>query len=87
MDSSTDVANLLTGLNIDEYFTRTDSNNNVSTQLSDTLGTTIGWVGSGQSIAASYTYQPFEATTVGCAPNGSSHEFTARKNDGTALYF
>jgi RHS repeat-associated protein len=87
MDSSTGLANLLTGLNIDEYFTRTDSNNNVSTQLTDALGSTIGWVGSGQSIATSYTYQPFGATTVGGTPNGSSHEFTGRENDGTGLYF
>ena len=38
MDSSTGVANLLTGLNINDYFTRTNSNNDVSTQLSDALG-------------------------------------------------
>jgi len=81
------VANLLTGLRIDEYFTRKDSSNNVSTFLQDTLGSTVGLVGSAQSIATSYTYQPFGATTVGGAANGSSYEFTGREADGTGLYF
>ena len=80
-------ANLLTGLNIDEFFTRTDSSNSVSTLLTDALGSTIGLVGSSQSIATSYTYQPFGATAVGGAANGSSYEFTGRENDATGLYF
>lgn len=81
------VANLLTGLHIDEFFTRKDSSNNVSTLLTDALGSTIGLVGSGQSIATSYTYQPFGATTIGGTANASSYEFTGRENDGTGLYF
>ncbi len=80
-------ANLLTGLRVDEFFTRTDSGNNVSTLLQDALGSTIGIVGSGQSIVTSYTYQPFGATTVGGAANGSTYEFTGRENDGANLYF
>ncbi len=81
------VASLVTGLRIDEYFTRTDSSNNVSTLLQDTLGSTIGLVGSAQSIATSYTYQPFGATTISGVANGSSYEFTGRENDSTGLYF
>ncbi|MGB8414565.1 MAG: RHS repeat-associated core domain-containing protein [Candidatus Binatus sp.] len=80
-------ANLFTGRRLDEYFTRTDSSDNVSTLLTDALGSTIGLVGSGQSIATSYTYQPFGATTVGGAANGSSYQFTGREDDGTGLYF
>ncbi len=80
-------ANLLTGLRIDEYFQRTDSSNNVSTLLTDALGSTIGLVGSGQNIATSYTYQPFGATTAAGAANGNSYQFTGRENDGTGLYF
>lgn len=63
-NSSTGVANLLIGLRIDEYFTRKDSSNNVSTLLQDAIGSTIGLVGSAQPIAKSYTYQPFGATTI-----------------------
>src|SRR5208283_3528407 len=80
-------ANLLTGGRFDEYFTRTDSSNNVSTLLQDALGSIIGLVGSGQSIATSYTYQPFGATTVGGAANGNSYQFTGRENDSTGLYY
>ncbi|MBF6560626.1 MAG: hypothetical protein IVW56_10065 [Candidatus Binataceae bacterium] len=48
------VANLMTGLDIDEYFTRTDTA--TSTFLSDALGSTVGLVGAGGTIATSYTY-------------------------------
>jgi RHS repeat-associated protein len=81
------VANLLTGLRIDENFTRTDSSGNVSTFVTDALGSTVGLVGSAGSIATNYTYQPFGATTAGGAANGNSYEFTGRENDGAGLYF
>jgi len=77
--------NLLTGRR-DEYFARTDSGNNVSTFVQDALGSTIGLVGSGQSIGTSYTYEPFGATTSAGAANGNSYQFTGRENDGTSLY-
>jgi hypothetical protein len=44
--SPTVNANLLTGLRIDEYFTRTDSSGNVSSFVRDALGSTVGLVGS-----------------------------------------
>src|SRR6266851_4781401 len=82
------VANLLTGLRIDEYFTRTDISTGVtSTLLADALGSTIGLVGSGGTIATNYTYQPFGATTAGGAGNTNTYQFTGRENDGTSLYF
>jgi RHS repeat-associated protein len=81
------VANLMTGLKIDEYFTRTDSGGNVSTFLGDPLGSTVGLVNSAGSIATSYTYQPFGAITVGGSANGNSYEFAGRENDTTGLYF
>src|SRR5208337_2749122 len=55
--------------------------------LQDALGSTIGLVGSAQTMATSYTYQPFGATTVDGAANGNSYQFTGRENDGTELYF
>lgn len=83
-DSSV-LANMLTGLRIDEYFARTDSSNNQSTFLSDSLGSTIGLVGS--SGMAGYTYEPFGATSVGGTPSSNSYQFTGRENDGTSLYY
>ena len=47
------------GLRVDEYFTRTDTT--TSTFLTDALGSTIGLVNTGWSIATNYTYQPFGA--------------------------
>src|SRR5216684_223684 len=80
------TANLLTGLRIDEYFTRTDTA--TSTFLADALGSTIGLVTSNNGpISTNYTYQPFGATTVGGSANGNSYQFTGRENDGTGLYF
>jgi len=83
------VANLLTGLGIDEYFTRTDTSTGVtSTFLGDALGSTIGLVASNNGpIATNYTYQPFGSTTIGGSANGNSYQFTSRENDGTGLYF
>jgi RHS repeat-associated protein len=83
------IANLLTGLGIDEYLTRTDISTGVtSTLLTDALGSTIGLITSNNGpIATNYTYQPFGATTIGGSANGNSYEFTGRENDGTGLYF
>lgn len=64
-------ANLLNGLRIDEYFAATDASGNVSALLHDALGSTIGLVGSAQTLATSYIYQPFGATTRGGAANGN----------------
>ncbi len=80
------VANLLTGLGIDERFTRTDASGAMSF-LTDALGSTIGLVNAGGSIATSYTYDPFGATTVGGSANANPYQFTGRENDGTGLYF
>jgi len=70
------VANLMTGLRIDEYFTLTASGA-TSTFLSDALGSTIGLVSANNGpIATNYTYQPFGATTVNGSANSNSFEFT-----------
>ena len=78
------TASILTGLSIDEYFSRTDSSGTVSF-LTDALGSTIG-LSSGGSIGTSYTYQPFGATTV-AGSNANPYQFSGRENDGTGLYF
>src|ERR1700691_2296542 len=59
----------------------------VNPELTEALGSTIGLVGSGQSLATSYTYEPFGATNVVGATNANSYEFTGRENDTTGLYF
>jgi RHS repeat-associated protein len=80
-------ANLLTGLRTDEYFARNDSSSNLSTLLTDLLGSTIGLVGSAQNIGTSYSNDPFGGTTITGASDENSFQFTGRENDGTGLYF
>jgi hypothetical protein len=73
------VANLLTALRIDEYFSRTDSAGNVSSFLADALGSTVGLVGSGGTVATGYTYEPSGNVTASGAANGNSSSLPARK--------
>ena len=78
-------ANLLTGLKIDEYFTRTDGSG-MGTFLADALGSTIGLVGS--SGTTTYTYDPFGNVTPSGQVSANPYQFTGRENDaGTGLYY
>jgi len=80
------VANLLTGLGIDEYLTRTDA---AGTQafLTDALGSTIALADVAGTGRTSYTYEPFGHTTLIGAATTNSFEYTGRENDGTGLYY
>ncbi len=84
--SPTVTANMLTGLDIDEYFTRNDSNGLVS-YLSDALGSTLGLVNSSGTLATSYSYDSFGATTASGAASANTYQFAGRENDGTGLYY
>jgi RHS repeat-associated protein len=79
------TAGMLTGLNIDEFFQRTDSSGS-SDFLSDALGPTLALTDSSGSLNTTYTYDPFGNTTVN-GPSTNSYQFTGRENDGTGLYF
>lgn len=77
---------MLTSLDIDQYFMRTDSSGSMAF-LADALGSTVGLVNSAGSIATSYSYEPFGNVTVSGTPNANSYQFSGRENDGTELYF
>jgi RHS repeat-associated protein len=79
------TANLLTGLNIDEYFARADSNGAMNF-LTDALGSTLALADSSGAINTSYTYEPFGNTTIG-GSNANPYQFTGRENDGIGLDF
>jgi len=79
------TANLLTGLNIDEYFARADSNGAMNF-LTDALGSTLALTDSNGAINTSYTYEPFGNMTIG-GSNPNPYQFTGRENDSTGLYF
>ncbi len=80
------VANLLTGLGIDEYLTRTDATG-TQTLLTDALGSTVALTDSAGSVQTQYTYGPFGATTFTGAPSANPFQYTGRENDGTGLYY
>jgi len=80
------TANLLTGLRIDEYFSRTDSAG-PATLLADALGSTLGLTDANGNLNTTYTYEPFGNVAISGAANSNSFQFTGRENDGTGLYF
>ena len=78
------TANMLTGLNIDEYFQRVDSN--ALSYLTDMLDSTLALADSGGNLNTTYTYEPFGNTTIS-GSSGNPYQFTGRENDDTGLYF
>jgi len=80
------TANLLTGLRIDEYFSRTDSAG-PATLLADALGSTLGLTDANGNLNTTYTYEPFGNVAISGAGNANSYQFTGRENDGTGLHY
>jgi RHS repeat-associated protein len=85
LSGSTVTANLLTGLGVDERFTRTDSSATANF-LTDALGSTLALTDGGVSTLASYTYEPFGNATMS-GGSTSTYQYTGRENDGTGVYF
>lgn len=83
LNGSTITANLLTGLGIDERFTRTDSGGTAN-YLSDALGSTIALTGSSGNSTAQYSYSPFGSISItGMTTN--SFTYTGREIDGLGI--
>jgi RHS repeat-associated protein len=77
-------AELLTGVGIDEYLTRTSSQGTMNF-LTDTLGSTIALAGAAGSIHSEHTYEPFGRDATAALDN--PFQYTGRENDGTGLYY
>ena len=86
LSGSTVLANLLTGLGIDEYFTRTDSSGRRSL-LGDAVGSILALSDDAGVVQTSYTYDPFGSATISGQSNGNSFQYTGRENDGAGSYF
>jgi len=84
--SGTPTANLLTGLGIDEFFTRTDSVG-VRNFLTDALGSSVALADGSGSVQTEYTYEPFGSTTTNGASSTNSFTYTGREADGTGLHY
>jgi RHS repeat-associated protein len=83
---ATVTANLLTGLGIDEFFTRTDGVG-VRALLPDALGSTVALGDGTGTLQTQYTYEPFGFTTQTGATNTNSYKYTGREDDGAGLYY
>jgi RHS repeat-associated protein len=79
-------ANLLTGLGIDEFFTRTDGVG-VRALLPDALGSTVALGDGTGTLQTQYTYEPFGVTTQTGTASTNSYKYTGREDDGTGLSY
>ena len=80
------TANLLTGLGIDEFFTRTDGVG-VRALLPDALGSTVALDDNTGTPQTQYTYEPFGFVSQTGAASTSSYKYTGREDDGTGLMY
>lgn len=80
------LRNLLTGLGVDEFLTR-DDGAGARGVLGDALGSTLALVDEAGAIQATYTYDPFGATTVTGSSGANSLSYTGREDDGTGLKY
>jgi RHS repeat-associated protein len=86
LSGATPTANLLTGLGVDQFLTRTDA---AGTRdfLPDALGSTVALTDSTGVVQTSYTYEPFGNATAAGSTSTNSYQFTGRENDATGLDF
>ena len=82
LSGGTPTANILTGLSVDEYFTR-----GTETLLADALGSTVALADGGGTVQTEYAYEPFGATTATGTVSASSFRYTGREDDETGLYY
>jgi RHS repeat-associated protein len=80
------TANLLTGLGIDEFFTRTDGVGSRAL-LPDALGSTVALGDNTGTLQTQYTYEPFGYATQTGQASTNSYKYTAREDDGSGLYY
>src|SRR5919106_100716 len=81
------TANLLTGLGIDAYLTRTDDAGRRGF-LTDALGSTIALTADTRAVLTEYTYDPFGATSASGEASANPFQYTGREHDGaTGLYY
>jgi RHS repeat-associated protein len=85
---ATILANILPGLAIDEFLTRTDVVAGVTSNfLADALGSLVAMTDNAGAVQTDYTYESFGKSTVTGVSTSNSYQYTGRENDGTGLYY
>jgi RHS repeat-associated protein len=82
---SASVADMLPGLNLDEYFTRVDSSGTYA-MLGGLFGSVAGLVNSSGALATQYQYSAYGATTATGASSTNPFQYIGRELDPTGLY-
>ncbi len=85
-NGATVTANLLTGLGIDEFFTRTEGGV-ARSLLPDAIGSTVALGDGTGTLQTQYTYEPFGFVSQTGAASTNSFKFTGREDDGSDLYY
>jgi RHS repeat-associated protein len=82
------LANTLSGLGIDQFFSRIDvPAGNTSYMLGDGLGSILALTDSAGAIQTEYTYEPFGKVSTNGLSDSNSFQYTSRENDGTGLFY
>jgi RHS repeat-associated protein len=85
---ATVLANILTGLGIDEFLTRTDIvAGTTSYFLPDGLQSAVALTDTAGVVQTEYTYEPFGKTTATGVLSSNPFQYTSRENDDTGLYY
>jgi RHS repeat-associated protein len=85
---ATVLANILSGLGIDEFLSRTDVGSATTSHFfPDALGSVIALADAAGTVQTEYTYEPFGRTTVTGTSDTNPFHYTGRENDGTGLYY
>jgi RHS repeat-associated protein len=84
--TGSETVNLLTGLGIDEYFSRTDANGTMSL-LTDALSSTVALTDNAGAVQTSYTYEALGATAVTGAVTQNVFDYTGRESDAAGLKY
>jgi RHS repeat-associated protein len=80
------TASLLTGLEADQFFSRT-TESGTDSYLTDRLGSTVALANGSGEVGTTYTYDPFGASTESGEVSGNPFQFTGRENDGIGLQY
>jgi RHS repeat-associated protein len=80
------TVDLLTGLGIDDYLTRTDSSG-TRQLLTDALGSTVSLSDSSGTVQTEYSYEPFGTATVSGSTSTNELRYTGREEDSTNLNY
>ena len=88
ISGATVLANVLTGLRMDELFSRTDVVEGTTSHfVPDAIGSVLGLANAAGAVQTEYTFESFGKTTATGTSNSNPYQYTGRENDGTGIYY